>query len=199
MWPGLFAGLSLEGTVLIERKDANRDFYGSPVPARDILGGRVPPPEVASRLYEIIEAAEGLDETGDEGHDEYEPGAKPTRKRQDKGKARAKPLTKKGKKPHMPTPHSDSEDVTAGHMSMSLLQMIFFVSYLLCCFLDKMSLKTLQKSKKPINHYPPIDEILGLSIPSHRSKCLPALRYVCFYLLFLSTLLMYKVYTGQSP
>lgn len=61
---GLFAGLSLEGTVLIERKDANRDFYGSPVPARDILGGRVPPPEVASRLYEIIEAAEGLDETG---------------------------------------------------------------------------------------------------------------------------------------
>jgi len=61
---GLFAGLSLEGTVLIERKDANRDFYGSSVPAKDILGGRVPPPEVASRLYEIIEAAEGLDESG---------------------------------------------------------------------------------------------------------------------------------------
>lgn len=61
---GLFAGLSLEGTVLIERKDANRDFYGSPVPAIDILGGRVPPPEVASKLYEIIEAAEGLDESG---------------------------------------------------------------------------------------------------------------------------------------
>lgn len=50
--------------MLIERKDANREFYGSPVPARDILGGRVPPPEVASRLYEIIEAAEGFDETG---------------------------------------------------------------------------------------------------------------------------------------
>jgi len=61
---GLFAGLSLEGTVLIERKDANKDFYGSPIPARDILGGRVPPPEIASRLYEIIEAAEGLDESG---------------------------------------------------------------------------------------------------------------------------------------
>jgi lipid-binding SYLF domain-containing protein len=61
---GLFAGLSLEGTVLIERRDANRDFYGSPVPAKDILGGLVPPPEVASKLYEIIEAAEGLDETG---------------------------------------------------------------------------------------------------------------------------------------
>lgn len=50
--------------MLIERKDANREFYGSAVPARDILGGRVPPPEAASRLYEIIEAAEGLDETG---------------------------------------------------------------------------------------------------------------------------------------
>ncbi|KAG6827335.1 hypothetical protein H0H92_012184 [Tricholoma furcatifolium] len=61
---GLFAGMSLEGTVLIERKDANRDFYGSPVAAKDILSGRVPPPEVASRLYEIIESAEGLDETG---------------------------------------------------------------------------------------------------------------------------------------
>jgi hypothetical protein len=34
------------------------------VPAQDILSGRVPPPEVASRLYEIIEAAEGLDERG---------------------------------------------------------------------------------------------------------------------------------------
>lgn len=61
---GLFAGISLEGTVLIERKDANREFYGSPVPAADILGGRVPPPEVASRLYEVIEAAEGVDESG---------------------------------------------------------------------------------------------------------------------------------------
>jgi len=61
---GLFAGVSLEGTVLIERKEANREFYGSAIPARDILGGRVPPPEVASKLYEIIEAAEGLDDAG---------------------------------------------------------------------------------------------------------------------------------------
>ncbi|KAF6755784.1 SH3 domain-containing protein [Ephemerocybe angulata] len=60
---GLFAGVSLEGTALIERKDANREFYGSVVPAKDILGGRVPPPEVASRLYEIIEAAEGFDDS----------------------------------------------------------------------------------------------------------------------------------------
>ncbi|EUC62251.1 SH3 domain protein Ysc84p, putative [Rhizoctonia solani AG-3 Rhs1AP] len=61
---GLFAGLSLEGTVLIERKDANRDFYGSDVSAKDILSGRVPPPEVAGKMYEVIEAAEGLDDSG---------------------------------------------------------------------------------------------------------------------------------------
>jgi hypothetical protein len=61
---GLFAGLSLEGTALIERKDANREFYGSPIPAKDILSGRVPPPAIASKMYEIIEAAEGLDESG---------------------------------------------------------------------------------------------------------------------------------------
>lgn len=28
---GLFAGVSLEGTVLVERKEANRQFYGSAV------------------------------------------------------------------------------------------------------------------------------------------------------------------------
>ncbi|KZT09228.1 DUF500-domain-containing protein [Laetiporus sulphureus 93-53] len=61
---GLFAGISLEGAVLVERKDANRDFYGSSIPASDILSGRVPPPEVASKLYEVIEAAEGVDESG---------------------------------------------------------------------------------------------------------------------------------------
>lgn len=61
---GLFAGLALDGTILVERKDANRDFYGSSVSATDILTGRVPPPEIASEMYDIIEAAEGLDETG---------------------------------------------------------------------------------------------------------------------------------------
>ncbi|KAJ6585107.1 hypothetical protein B0H19DRAFT_924620, partial [Mycena capillaripes] len=54
-WPtpsSLSAGLSLEGTVLIERKDAVRDFYE--LCLRGSAGGSV----------EIIEAAEGLDESG---------------------------------------------------------------------------------------------------------------------------------------
>ncbi|KAK1925682.1 hypothetical protein DB88DRAFT_206347 [Papiliotrema laurentii] len=61
---GLFAGLTLDGTILVERKDANREFYGSAISSTDILTGRVPAPEIASAMYDIIEAAEGLDETG---------------------------------------------------------------------------------------------------------------------------------------
>ncbi|GAA6044321.1 hypothetical protein JCM8097_004474 [Rhodosporidiobolus ruineniae] len=61
---GLFAGVSLEGTVLIERKDANAAFYGQQLAATDLLSGKVPPPEAASALYETIEAAESVDESG---------------------------------------------------------------------------------------------------------------------------------------
>ncbi|GAA5852474.1 hypothetical protein JCM9279_003461 [Rhodotorula babjevae] len=61
---GLFAGVSLEGTALIERKDANEAFYGQAIPAVDLLSGKVPPPEAASALYETIEAAESVDEAG---------------------------------------------------------------------------------------------------------------------------------------
>ncbi|KAK4050249.1 hypothetical protein OIV83_003570 [Microbotryomycetes sp. JL201] len=61
---GLFAGVSLEGTVLIERKDANEAFYGQAIPAVDLLSGKVPPPEAASSLYECLEAAEQVDESG---------------------------------------------------------------------------------------------------------------------------------------
>ncbi|KNZ53197.1 hypothetical protein VP01_330g2 [Puccinia sorghi] len=64
---GLFAGLSLEGTALIERvsnpKDTNEAFYGQRIPSLDILRGRVPPPEAASALYDVIESAEQLDES----------------------------------------------------------------------------------------------------------------------------------------
>ncbi|ORY31823.1 hypothetical protein BCR39DRAFT_525563 [Naematelia encephala] len=71
---GLFAGLTLDGTILVERKDANRDFYGSSISSTDILTGRVPAPEIASAMYDIIEAAEGLDES-DLPAEAYVPGA----------------------------------------------------------------------------------------------------------------------------
>jgi lipid-binding SYLF domain-containing protein len=41
---GLFAGISIEGSAIIERKDANTEFYGEKVSAKEILGGKIPPP-----------------------------------------------------------------------------------------------------------------------------------------------------------
>ena len=47
---GLFAGVSLEGTVLVTNKDANERYYGRPVTASAILRHRVAPPTGASVL-----------------------------------------------------------------------------------------------------------------------------------------------------
>ncbi|KFV11369.1 SH3 domain-containing YSC84-like 1, partial [Pterocles gutturalis] len=51
---GLFAGVSLEGTCLIERKETNRKFYGQDIRASAILLGDVPFPAQAEDLYEIL-------------------------------------------------------------------------------------------------------------------------------------------------
>ncbi|NXR78030.1 SH3Y1 protein, partial [Pycnonotus jocosus] len=51
---GLFAGVSLEGTCLIERKETNRKFYGQDIRASAILLGDVPFPAQADDLYEIL-------------------------------------------------------------------------------------------------------------------------------------------------
>ncbi|KFW88903.1 SH3 domain-containing YSC84-like 1, partial [Manacus vitellinus] len=51
---GLFAGVSLEGTCLIERKETNRKFYGQDIRASAILLGDVPFPAQAHDLYETL-------------------------------------------------------------------------------------------------------------------------------------------------
>ncbi|NXE35581.1 SH3Y1 protein, partial [Ptilorrhoa leucosticta] len=51
---GLFAGVSLEGTCLIERKETNRKFYGQDIRASAILLGDVPFPAQANDLYETL-------------------------------------------------------------------------------------------------------------------------------------------------
>ncbi|EOB06617.1 SH3 domain-containing YSC84-like protein 1, partial [Anas platyrhynchos] len=51
---GLFAGVSLEGSCLIERKETNRKFYGQDIRASAILLGDVPSPAQAEDLYEIL-------------------------------------------------------------------------------------------------------------------------------------------------
>ncbi|XP_030265106.1 SH3 domain-containing YSC84-like protein 1 isoform X4 [Sparus aurata] len=53
---GLFAGISLEGSYLIERKDTNRKFYSQDIRASAILNGDVEPPSECSDLYHILEA-----------------------------------------------------------------------------------------------------------------------------------------------
>jgi len=46
--------------VVVDSEDANRDLYGFLILARDVLGGRVSPLDVASLLYKVIGAAGGI-------------------------------------------------------------------------------------------------------------------------------------------
>jgi SH3 domain-containing YSC84-like protein 1 len=51
---GLFAGVSMEGTVVYTRDEANAEFYGKPVQAREILSGSVAPPAGAQKLLKFL-------------------------------------------------------------------------------------------------------------------------------------------------
>jgi SH3 domain-containing YSC84-like protein 1 len=51
---GLFVGISLEGTGLGTRDEANEEYYGRPVHASEILSGMVKPPEAARALMETL-------------------------------------------------------------------------------------------------------------------------------------------------
>ncbi|KAL1960343.1 hypothetical protein VTO42DRAFT_8303 [Malbranchea cinnamomea] len=53
---GLFAGVSLEGSVLVERRDANEKLYGSRVTAAQLLSGSVPPPPGADPLMRVLQS-----------------------------------------------------------------------------------------------------------------------------------------------
>uniref|UniRef100_A0A8C0H758 SH3 and SYLF domain containing 1 n=1 Tax=Chelonoidis abingdonii TaxID=106734 RepID=A0A8C0H758_CHEAB len=53
---GLFAGVSLEGTCLIERKETNRKFYGQDIRASAILFGDVPHLTQSEDLHKILDS-----------------------------------------------------------------------------------------------------------------------------------------------
>ncbi|CAO3688906.1 unnamed protein product [Umbelopsis ramanniana] len=53
---GLFAGVSLEGSVIITRQDANSKFYGGKVTTKELLNGTIPPPPEADVLYRALNA-----------------------------------------------------------------------------------------------------------------------------------------------
>ncbi|TKA80707.1 hypothetical protein B0A55_03700 [Friedmanniomyces simplex] len=57
---GFYAGVQIDGTVIIERADENERFYGHRYPVKEILAGKVRhPPYEVRRLMETIKAAQG--------------------------------------------------------------------------------------------------------------------------------------------
>ncbi|KAG1757963.1 hypothetical protein EDB19DRAFT_1891609 [Suillus lakei] len=57
---GLFGGVSIEGSVIVERQDANTLAYKQDVTAKMLLNGAVPCPEWASSLVKTLESCTGL-------------------------------------------------------------------------------------------------------------------------------------------
>jgi SH3 domain-containing YSC84-like protein 1 len=51
---GLFAGVSVEGTVIGTRDTTNAEYYGKVVQAKEILSGSVAPPAGAQKLLKIL-------------------------------------------------------------------------------------------------------------------------------------------------
>jgi lipid-binding SYLF domain-containing protein len=57
---GFYAGLQLDGTIIIERTDENERFYGERIGVKDILAGKVRhPPYEIRRLMETLRSAQG--------------------------------------------------------------------------------------------------------------------------------------------
>lgn len=67
---GLFGGISVEGSVIVERQDANSQAYRSPVTAKMLLGGAVDPPPWAESLIRTLEGCTGMPGRG-WIHDDY--------------------------------------------------------------------------------------------------------------------------------
>lgn len=57
---GLYAGVAIDGTIIIERTDENERFYGERIGVSDILAGKVRhPPASIKTLHQTIKAAQG--------------------------------------------------------------------------------------------------------------------------------------------
>ena len=57
---GLFGGVSVEGSVIVERQDANALAYQSDVTVRQLLSGAIDPPDWAQPLIKTLEACVGI-------------------------------------------------------------------------------------------------------------------------------------------
>jgi lipid-binding SYLF domain-containing protein len=54
---GLFGGVSPDGSVLIERRDANEKLYNRKVTAGDLLSGNIPVPAQAEPLIRVLNSS----------------------------------------------------------------------------------------------------------------------------------------------
>ncbi|KAJ3575907.1 hypothetical protein NP233_g800 [Leucocoprinus birnbaumii] len=68
---GLFGGISIEGSVIVERQDANTQAYNSPVTVKMLLGGAVDPPPWAEGLIKTLENCTGMPGQRDWIHDGF--------------------------------------------------------------------------------------------------------------------------------
>ncbi|KAJ9120218.1 hypothetical protein QFC22_003118 [Naganishia vaughanmartiniae] len=57
---GLFGGVSIEGSIIVERQDANRQAYGQEFTSKELLSGVVPPPPWAGELIEALQTNIGM-------------------------------------------------------------------------------------------------------------------------------------------
>lgn len=69
---GLFAGVSIEGSVIVERKDANETFYRQKVTASELLSGSLVPPPQADILYRALNARTSGPSSLQRGSSEYD-------------------------------------------------------------------------------------------------------------------------------
>jgi len=51
---GLYAGLSVDGKVIVTRHDVNERFYGQQITAKELLMGEIPTPPAAQPLYDAL-------------------------------------------------------------------------------------------------------------------------------------------------
>ncbi|RDW91599.1 putative SH3-containing YSC84-like protein 1 [Coleophoma crateriformis] len=92
---GLYAGIQIDGTIIVERNDENARFYGQRLPAAQILAGGIPnPPQSTRLLTEVLKEAEGrkdvnqgvlneVDQMPPPGDVEIEKRKEPTKEEQD--------------------------------------------------------------------------------------------------------------------
>jgi hypothetical protein len=65
--PGLFAGVSLSGSVIVMRPDVNKNFYGVNIKPNELFTQKIHRPVAALPLYQALEVAGLADEGGTAG------------------------------------------------------------------------------------------------------------------------------------